>query len=97
MLPAEPKVAYDIRTVLKRLLDHQDFFEIQPGFAQNVVIGFGRIQGRTVGIIANQPCVLAGALDIDASDKMARFIRFCNAFNIPIAHFCRCARISARS
>ena len=87
LLPAEPKVAYDIRTVLKRLLDLQDFFEIQPGFAQNVVIGFGRIQGRTVGVIANQPCVLAGALDIDASDKMARFIRFCNAFNIPLLTF----------
>ena len=87
LLPAEPKVAYDIRTLLTRLLDHQDFFEIQPGFAQNVVIGFGRIQGRTVGIIANQPCVLAGALDIDASDKMARFIRFCNAFNIPLLTF----------
>jgi methylmalonyl-CoA carboxyltransferase large subunit len=87
LLPTEPKVAYDIRTVLERLLDHQDFFEIQPGFARNVVIGFGRIQGRTVGIIANQPCVLAGALDIDASDKMARFIRFCNAFNIPLLTF----------
>ena len=87
LLPTEAKVAYDIRTVLKRLLDQQDFFEIQPGFAQNVVIGFGRIQGRTVGTIANQPCVLAGALDIDASDKMARFIRFCNAFNIPLLTF----------
>jgi methylmalonyl-CoA carboxyltransferase large subunit len=87
LLPAEPKVAYDIRSVLKRLLDRRDFFEIQPGFAQNVVIGFGRIQGRTVGMIANQPCVLAGALNIDASDKMARFIRFCNAFNIPLLTF----------
>src|SRR5580700_3087851 len=87
LLPAEPKVAYDIRTVLRRVLDHHDFFEIQPGFAQNVVIGFGRLQGRTAGIIANQPCVLAGALDIDASDKMARFIRFCNAFNIPLVTF----------
>jgi len=87
LVPTEPKVAYDIRTVLKRLLDHQDFFEIQPGFAQNVVIGFGRIQGRSVGIIANQPCVLAGALDIDASDKVARFVRFCNAFNIPLLTF----------
>jgi methylmalonyl-CoA carboxyltransferase large subunit len=87
LLPTEPKVAYDIRTVLKRLLDYQDFFEIQPGFAKNAVIGFGRVQGRTVGIIANQPCVLAGALDIDASDKMARFIRFCNAFNIPLLTF----------
>ena len=81
--------------MLERLLDHQDFFEIQPGFAENAVIGFGRIQGRTVGIVANQPSVLAGALDIDASDKMARFIRFCNAFNIPLADLCRCAGISA--
>jgi methylmalonyl-CoA carboxyltransferase large subunit len=87
LLPTESKVAYDIRTVLKRLLDQQDFFEIQPGFAQNAVVGFGRIQGRTVGIVANQPCVLAGALDIDASDKLARFIRFCNAFNIPLLTF----------
>ncbi|HXM21593.1 MAG TPA: carboxyl transferase domain-containing protein [Terriglobales bacterium] len=87
LLPTESKVAYDMRTVLKRLLDHQDFFEIQPGFAPNAVIGFGRLQGRTAGIIANQPCVLAGALDIDASDKMARFIRFCNAFNIPLLTF----------
>ena len=63
-------------------------FEIQPGFAQNAVrSGFGRIQGRTVGIVANQPSVLAGALDIDTSDKMARFIRFCNAFNIPLLTF----------
>ena len=87
LVPTEPKVAYDIRTVLRRLLDHEDFFEIQPGFAANAVIGFGRVQGRTVGIIANQPCVLAGALDIDASDKVARFIRFCNAFNIPLLTF----------
>jgi methylmalonyl-CoA carboxyltransferase large subunit len=86
-LPAEAKVAYDIRILLRRLLDQHDFFEIQPGFAQNAVIGFGRIQGRTVGIVANQPCVLAGALDIDASDKIARFIRFCNAFNIPLLTF----------
>ena len=73
--------------MIARLLDHQDFFEIQPGFAANVVIGFGRIQGRPVGIVANQPCVLAGALDIDASDKVARFVRFCNAFNMPLLTF----------
>src|SRR5664279_2190739 len=84
IVPAESKVGYDIRTVLARLLDHQDFFEIQPGFAANIVIGFGRLQGRSVGIVANQPCVLAGALDIDASDKAARFVRFCNAFNLPL-------------
>jgi len=87
LVPTEPKVAYDIRTVLTRLLDYEDFFEIQPGFAQNVVIGFGRIQGRSVGIVASQPFVLAGALDIDASDKVARFVRFCNAFNIPLLTF----------
>src|SRR5664280_2670780 len=87
IVPAESKVGYDIRTVLARLLDHQDFFEIQPGFAANIVIGFGRLQGRSVGIVANQPSVLAGALDIDASDKIARFVRFCNAFNIPLLTF----------
>src|ERR1035438_9512540 len=87
IVPAESKVGYDIRTVLARLLDHQDFFEIQPGFAANIVIGFGRLQGRTVGIVANQPSVKAGALDIDASDKAARFVRFCNAFNIALLTF----------
>src|SRR5271165_2994019 len=86
-IPVDAKVAYDVRTVIARVLDYQDFFEIQPGFAANVVIGFGRIQGRTVGIVANQPCVLAGVLDIDASDKVARFVRFCNAFNTPLVTF----------
>jgi methylmalonyl-CoA carboxyltransferase large subunit len=86
-VPAEPKVAYDVRSVIAPLLDYDDLFEIQPGFAPNVVIGFARIQGRVVGIVANQPCVLAGALDIDASDKVARFVRFCNAFNIPLVTF----------
>lgn len=87
LVPTESKIAYDVRTVIVRLLDHHDFFEIQPGFAPNVVIGFGRLQGRTVGIVASQPCVLAGALDIDASDKVARFVRFCNAFNLPLITF----------
>jgi len=87
VLPVDPKVAYDVREILKRVVDHQDFFEIQPGFAANLVIGFGRLQGRPVGIIANQPSVLAGVLDINASDKAARFVRFCNAFNIPLLTF----------
>jgi methylmalonyl-CoA carboxyltransferase 12S subunit len=87
VIPADPKIAYDIRAMIIRVLDGQDFFEIQPGFAENIVIGFGRLQGRTVGIVANQPCVLAGALDINASDKAARFVRFCNAFNIPLLTF----------
>jgi methylmalonyl-CoA carboxyltransferase large subunit len=86
-VPVDPKIAYDVRSVVKRILDHHDFFEIQPGFAANVVIGFGRLQGRSVGIVANQPLVMAGVLDIDTSDKIARFVRFCNAFNIPLLTF----------
>jgi methylmalonyl-CoA carboxyltransferase 12S subunit len=84
LVPVDTKVAYDVRGVIARVVDHQDFLEIQPGFAPNLIIGFGRLQGRPVGIVANQPNVLAGALNIDASDKAARFIRFCNAFNIPL-------------
>jgi methylmalonyl-CoA carboxyltransferase large subunit len=87
IVPVDAKVAYDIRGVLTRIVDNQDFLEIQPGFAPNIVIGFGRLQGRPVGIVANQPCAMAGALDIDASDKAARFVRFCNAFNIPLLTF----------
>jgi methylmalonyl-CoA carboxyltransferase large subunit len=86
-IPVDAKVAYDIRSVIVRTLDREDFFEIQPGFAANAVVGFGRIQGRAVGIVANQPAVLAGVLDIDASDKIARFVRFCNAFNTPLITF----------
>lgn len=84
LVPNDPKVSYDMRTVLVRLLDYEDFLEIQPGFAPNILIGFGRLQGRSIGVIANQPAVAAGALDINASDKAARFVRFCNAFNIPL-------------
>lgn len=87
VLPVDPKVAYDVREVVRRVLDYQDLLEIQPGFAPNIVIGFGRLQGRPVGIVANQPSVLAGVLDINASDKAARFVRFCNAFNIPLLTF----------
>jgi methylmalonyl-CoA carboxyltransferase large subunit len=87
LVPVDPKIAYDVREILHRIADHQDFFEIQPGFAANVVIGFARLQGRSVGIVASQPCVAAGALDIDASDKVARFVRFCNAFNVPLLTF----------
>jgi methylmalonyl-CoA carboxyltransferase 12S subunit len=87
IVPSEAKQGYDMRSVIARVLDHQDFLEIQAGFAPNLVIGLGRLQGRTIGIIANQPLALAGALDIDASDKASRFIRFCNAFNIPLVTF----------
>ena len=84
IVPTEPKISYDVRKVIERLLDHRDFFEIQPGFAPQAVIGFGRVQGRSVGIVANQPSALAGVLDIDSSDKVAWFVRFCNVFNIPL-------------
>jgi methylmalonyl-CoA carboxyltransferase large subunit len=87
IVPVDPKIAYDVRAVIARVVDNQDFLEIQPGFAPNIVIGFGRLQGRPVGVVANQPCILAGALDIDASDKASRFVRFCNAFNIPLLTF----------
>jgi methylmalonyl-CoA carboxyltransferase large subunit len=87
IVPIDTKVAYDVRNVITRLVDHQDFLEIQNAFAANIVVGFARIQGRPIGIIANQPSVMAGALDINASDKAARFVRFCNAFNIPLLTF----------
>jgi methylmalonyl-CoA carboxyltransferase large subunit len=87
IVPVEGKRAYDVRDILTRILDHNDFMEVQPGFAPNIVIGFGRMEGRSIGIVANQPNALAGALDINASDKGARFIRFLNAFNIPIVTF----------
>jgi methylmalonyl-CoA carboxyltransferase large subunit len=87
VVPTDPQIAYDVRDVIIRLLDYEDFFEIQPGFAANVVVGFGRIRGRAVGIVANQPATLAGVLDINASDKVAAFVRFCNAFNTPLLTF----------
>ena len=83
-VPIDLKQGYDVRAILSRIIDDQDFLEIQPGFAPNIVVGFARIEGRSVGFVANQPCVMAGALDINSSDKAARFVRFCNAFNIPL-------------
>jgi methylmalonyl-CoA carboxyltransferase large subunit len=84
IVPDEAKLPYDVLEIITRLVDKGDFLEVQKDYAKNIVIGFGRIAGRTVGVIANQPSVLAGALDINASDKGARFIRFSNAFNIPL-------------
>jgi methylmalonyl-CoA carboxyltransferase large subunit len=84
LVPDDGKQGYDIRTVISRLVDYGDFLEVQPYWAANVVIAFSRIAGRSVGIVANQPAVLAGALDINASDKVARFVRFCNAFSVPL-------------
>ncbi|MCU4175244.1 acyl-CoA carboxylase subunit beta [Carboxylicivirga sp. N1Y90] len=84
LIPSDPKQPYDVRDVIKGIVDDSDFFEIQELWAANIVIGFGRLNGETVGFVANQPLVLAGVLDCDSSDKAARFIRYCDAFNIPI-------------
>lgn len=84
IVPDNPNKPYDIKEVIHYLVDDARFFEIQPHFAANIVVGFARMGGHSIGIIANQPAVLAGVLDIDASEKAARFIRFCDCFNIPI-------------
>ncbi len=84
IVPDEPNKPYDVKDVIKLLVDNGLFFEIHEDFAQNIVVGFARMGGHSVGIVANQPMVLAGVLDIQASEKAARFIRFCDAFNIPI-------------
>ncbi|WP_068116067.1 acyl-CoA carboxylase subunit beta [Tropicimonas marinistellae] len=84
LVPEDPKTPFDCREVIKHLADDGDFMEVQQLFAQNIVIGFGRIGGIVVGFVANQPTVKAGTLDIDASDKAARFVRFCNVYNIPL-------------
>ena len=87
VIPEDPNMPYDIKDIIEPVLDNQYFFEVMPHFAKNVVVGFGRLGGRSVGIVANQPSYLAGVLDIDASDKAARFIRFCDCFNIPLITF----------
>ncbi len=84
IVPTDPKLPYDIRDVIFSVSDGSRFFEVQGDFAPNIVIGFGRMNGETVGFVANQPNALAGVLDVDSSDKAARFIRFCDAFNIPL-------------
>ena len=86
-MPDNPNKPYDIKELILKVADEGDFFELGEAFAKNIVTGFGRIAGRTVGFVANQPMVLAGVLDIDASRKAARFVRFCDAFNIPIVTF----------
>jgi acetyl-CoA carboxylase carboxyltransferase component len=83
IIPDSANKPYDVRRVIERVVDTGDFFEVQPDYAKNIVTGFARLAGRSIGIIANQPAVLAGVLDINASDKASRFIRFCDSFNIP--------------
>jgi len=84
IIPTDPRKRYDMRQIISRILDNRDFFEIKEEFARNIITGFGRLNGYSVGIIANQPLFMAGSLTIDSSDKEARFIRFCDAFNIPL-------------
>ncbi|MFN9726107.1 acyl-CoA carboxylase subunit beta, partial [Acidovorax sp.] len=87
LVPENPNKPYDIKELIFKVVDDGDFFELQPDYAKNIVIGFGRMDGRSVGIVANNPMVLAGCLDIKSSIKAARFVRFCDAFNIPVVTF----------
>jgi propionyl-CoA carboxylase beta chain len=87
LVPDNPNKPYDIKELIHKVVDEGDFFEIQETFARNMVTGFARLEGRTIGIVANQPLMLAGVLDSDASRKAARFVRFCDCFNIPIVTF----------
>jgi acetyl-CoA carboxylase carboxyltransferase component len=90
LIPDGENTPYDIRDAIGSVFDQDSFLEIQPNFAANAVIGFARLDGYSVGIVANQPCFMSGALNIDASDKIARFIRLCDAFNVPIITFVDC-------
>jgi len=87
IVPDDPRQPYDVRDVIRAVADGSEFFEIQEHWAGNIVVGFARINGETCGFVCNQPLVLAGVLDVDSADKAARFIRFCDAFNIPIVTF----------
>jgi propionyl-CoA carboxylase beta chain len=87
VVPDDPGQPYDMHDGLRRVFDDGDFLEIQPAWAQNIIVGFARLGGRSVGVVAQQPSVLAGALDIDASVKAARFVRTCDAFNVPLVTF----------
>jgi propionyl-CoA carboxylase beta chain len=84
LVPANPNKPYDMKELILKVVDEADFFEISSEYAKNIITGFARVDGETVGVVANQPQVLAGVLDIDASRKAARFVRFCDAFNIPL-------------
>src|SRR5699024_1242063 len=87
LVPFEATRPYDVKHDIREVVDEGSFFEIHPEFAKNVVVGFARLKGETVGLVCNQPKYLAGGLDIDSSDKAARFIRFCDCYNIPIITF----------
>jgi len=84
IIPENPMGSYDMRDIIRSIVDNGDFYEVQELYAQNILVGLARLNGRSIGIIANQPAVLAGCLDVDSSDKATRFIRFCDCFNIPL-------------
>ncbi len=86
VVPTNPRTPYDMKEVIYKVVDNADFMEVMENYAKNIIVGFGRLNGRSIGIIANQPAFKAGVLDIDSSDKAAGFIRFCNAFNVPIVN-----------
>ncbi len=90
ILPDDPNMAYDMYKVITAITDNGEFFEVQPKFAKNIITGFARFNGQSVGVVANQPSAYAGVLDVNASRKGARFVRFCDAFNIP------CPRLPSR-
>jgi propionyl-CoA carboxylase beta chain len=87
LIPPDPHKPYDMKELIEKVVDEGDFFELQPAYAKNIIVGFARLEGHSVGIVANQPLVLAGCLDIASSTKAARFVRFCDCFNIPIVTF----------
>src|SRR5204863_7764656 len=87
LVPANPNKPYDMKELIEKIVDDGDFFELQPNYAANIHIGFARMEGATIGVVANQPIVLAGCLDIDSARKAARFVRFCDCFAIPIVTF----------
>jgi acetyl-CoA carboxylase carboxyltransferase component len=87
VVPASSREPYDMRAVIQKVVDEGDFYEVQPLYAMSIMVGFARLDGRAIGVVANQPKVLAGTLDIDSSEKAARFIRFCDAFNVPLVTF----------
>ena len=88
IVPTNPNEPYNMKDIIRLIgVDNHNFFEVMQGFAQNIIIGFARLGGRPVGIVAHQPMFLAGVLDIDASDKASRFVRFCDCFNIPLITF----------
>ena len=87
LVPASPNKPYDMKELIEKVVDERDFFEVKPDYAQNIIVGFARLGGTSVGIVAQQPAVLAGVLDINSADKAARFVRFCDCFNIPLLTF----------